>query len=83
MQTLREQGFGTEAVIAKCLHRGWKLAGVSMSLVLQLQHQPGSGRPVVSQTLINCFNPLIIIKCCEERKFAGWSLLLWHNFVKS
>jgi len=25
MQTLREQGFGTKAIVAKCPHKGWKL----------------------------------------------------------
>ena len=65
MQTLREQGFGEKAIVAK---KGWKLTTVKkicQSIDLAgsaVQCQPGNGRPAVLQTNRLCYNPLFMIK---------------------
>src|SRR6218665_3526891 len=56
MQTLREQGLGGRAIIAKYPHKGWKLVTVKAickridQTGSAVQRKPGSGRPVTART---------------------------------
>ena len=59
MQTLREQGLGATAIVAKYPHKGWKLDTVERIYRRidrngsAVHRVPGSGRPATARTVEN------------------------------